>query len=46
MLEQIQKLLDVYTLEEVLLRADVTIEDALLFLVSEGMLQLPEVKPV
>jgi len=46
LLEQIRHLLDVYTLSEILLRADATEEDVLLFLVSEGFLSLPEVKPV
>lgn len=44
--KQIQDLLDLYTLSEVLLRADATEEDVLLFLVNEGFLTLPEVKPV
>lgn len=43
---EIQKLLDLYSLSEILLRADVTEEDVLFFLVSEGFLSLPEVKPV
>jgi hypothetical protein len=46
LLKAIQNLLDVYTLEEILLRADVSDEDVLLFLVEEGFLKLPEVKPV
>jgi hypothetical protein len=46
MLKTIQNLLDTYTLSEILHRADVEEEDVLVFLVSEGFLSLPEVKPV
>jgi hypothetical protein len=43
---KIQALLDLYTLSEILLQADMSEEDALLFLVEEGLVTLPEVKPV
>lgn len=46
LLKQIQDALGTYTLSEILLRADVTEEDVLFFLVSEGFIQLPEVTPV
>lgn len=38
--------LDVYTLEDILERNDITQEEALDYLVTQGFLRLPEIEPL
>jgi hypothetical protein len=46
LLELIENLLDVYTIEEILEQSDLPPATALYLLVQSGDLELPEVKPV
>jgi hypothetical protein len=46
LVEQIEKLLDTYTLEDILEDGGLTIAEALALLVTDGYLALPETKPV
>lgn len=43
---EIEHILEIYTLEEILERGDMTIQDALRILLESGELSLPEVKPL
>jgi len=43
---EVEKALEIYTLEEILEMNDLTIEEALVILVDNGFLELPEVKTV
>ena len=45
-LEEAEHLLEIYTLEEILDHNDLTEADALLFLLDEEFLELPEPKPL
>ena len=42
----IEGILDVYTLEEILEFNDLSLQDALLFLVEEEFLELPDIRPL
>ena len=44
--EEVLRALEVYTLEEILEYNDLSLEEALTSLVQEGVIQLPEVRPV
>lgn len=44
--EQARALLDVYSLEEILERSDLTEEEVLMELYESGVLRLPEVQPL
>ena len=45
-LEEIEHLLDTYTLEEIIEYNDLTEADVLFFLVRHRFLELPEIKPL
>lgn len=46
MIEQAEALLDVYTLAEILEMNDLTEADALEFLLAQGFIELPEIRPL
>lgn len=45
-LRTIDELLELYSLEEILEQADVTVAEALEFMIEEGYVDLPIIKPV
>jgi len=44
--ESVERLLEIYTLTEILELNDLTEEDALSFLLDEGFVESPEIKPL
>ncbi len=44
--EDVMKTLEVFTLEDILDHNDMTVEEMILALVREGLIALPEIRPV
>lgn len=45
-IKEVEELLNIYELEEILNDQEVSVSEALLFLFNEGLLELPEIRPV
>jgi hypothetical protein len=46
LIEDVEELLETYEFEEVLYQSEVTLSEALLFLINEGVVEMPKVRPV